>query len=76
MAQITRKSLSGYWKHISSGNTYYVLDVANVNADFARKKDFPITVIYHDNAGLLWAKKYDEFIEKFEIVKLDFQAGK
>lgn len=54
-------------RHKSSGGIYHVTDIANL--DCIDKDKFPAMVIYVSHAeAKVYARKYDDFIEKFERV--------
>lgn len=51
------------WKH-KSGKVYEVVIVAN---ETATKSDYPITVVYKDTEGNIWARTLEKWQEMEEL---------
>lgn len=52
------------WEH-HNGVPYTLLHVANIYADADRVAEFPITVVYEDQQGVIWTRPMDEFLIRF-----------
>ena len=49
------------WKHIKTGNTYTIIQVANTTIK-EHDPDFPITVVYINDKGDVFARPIDRFL--------------
>lgn len=56
------------WRHRRTGRLYRVLCVANAAAT---KSGWPVTVVYDDQDGHIWAKPVGEFTLAFEPRRSD-----
>ena len=56
-----------WWRHIENKTVYRVLHIANDAAVDEKKNKFPLTVVYAlISKGQVWARGYEDFVEKFE----------
>lgn len=49
--------LNSMWYHKKSGRKYKVICVANEHASAEKRDQYPVTVSYQGEDGLIWSKK-------------------
>lgn len=59
---------SKQYRHKESGRIYELLHVANFYSDLP---DWPLTAVYRDVDGNIWARPLDKFIERCEAIDGD-----
>lgn len=60
------KMINEEYTHISTGNKYLLLLIANSEAT---KEGWPLTSVYSDLEGNVWARPTEEFEAKYKEVK-------
>lgn len=67
------ESLKGQCRHRVNGKLYDVVCIGNI---LATRPGWPVTVVYRDAEGAIWALCINEFLGKFEMIKeaAEFEA--
>lgn len=53
------------WRHKSTGRLYRIKEIANKRAD---RHGWPVTVVYEDRDGSIWARPLSEWHERYEAL--------
>ena len=57
------------WKHKRTGRKYDVVEVANIAADPERADEYPVTIVYRDEKGFVWARPESKWHDYFEFLE-------